>query len=59
MYDPKRPESIFEADNLFQFAVGLNNAAALRLGVGGDLSRPDLGLCMKAITEAEATHATD
>ena len=54
-YDPKNPASIFDGDNLFQFACGLNNAQAIKLGVGGDVSRPDLGTCMVAISDAEKT----
>lgn len=54
-YDPSNPASIFHGDNLFQFAVGLNNAHAIRLGVGGDVTRPDLGICMEAVAEAQMT----
>lgn len=58
-YDPKRPESIFEGDNCFQFAIGLCNAYKLKLGVGTDADpfREDVGVCMVALAEAEATVA--
>jgi hypothetical protein len=53
MYDPRNPATIFDGETLWQFALGLNNAHAIRLGLpSGNLSRPDLRLCMKAITDA-------
>jgi hypothetical protein len=51
-YDPKRPESIFDGDNLLQFAAGLTNAYALRHGLGGDPGRDDVGVCMCALEDA-------
>ncbi len=53
-FDPTRPESIFEGNNLFDFACGLSNAATLRLGTGGDPFRHDVGVCMKALGDANA-----
>jgi len=38
-YDPKRPESIFDGDNLLRFAAGLQNAYALKHKLGGDPGR--------------------
>jgi hypothetical protein len=53
-YDPKRPESIFEGDNLFQFAIGLNNAYQLKHGIGdADPFREDVGVCMVALGDAQ------
>lgn len=52
-YDPTNPTSIFEADNAFEFLKGLSNASAIKLGTGGDPFRPDLGVCMQALDEAE------
>ena len=55
-FDPRNPVSIFEGDNLLQFMQGLHNAQRLRLGIdGGDLSRDDVGVCMKALSDAEET----
>jgi len=56
-YDPKRPESIFEGDNLAQFAAGLNNAYALKHGLGGEPGREDVGVCMVALTDGEQSLA--
>ena len=53
-YDPKSPSSIFDGDNLFQFAIGLNNAYKLKAGLGGDVDRPDLGVCMVALEDASS-----
>jgi hypothetical protein len=50
-YDPKNPASIFEEDNLAQFAAGLTNAYALRHGLGGDPWREDVGVCMVALED--------
>jgi hypothetical protein len=55
MYDPRRPASIFEGDNVAQFAMGLNNAYALKHKLGGDVTRPDVGACMVALADAEAS----
>lgn len=52
-YDPKRPATIFDDDNLTQFMAGLTNAYALRNGIGGTLDRDDIGVCMKAISDEE------
>jgi hypothetical protein len=53
-YDPQRPESIFDGDNCFEYMIGLCNAAQLRYGRGGDLNRPDVGVCMVALEDANA-----
>jgi hypothetical protein len=50
-YDPKNPASIFEEDNLAQFAAGLTNTYALRHGLGGDPGREDVGVCMVALED--------
>jgi hypothetical protein len=51
-YDPSRPASIFEGNNLVEFMKGLNNAQMIRLGIeGGDVSRSDLGVCMVALSD--------
>jgi len=52
-YDPRNPISIFDGDNAFEFMKGLSNAASIKLGTGGDPFRPDLGVCMQALDEAE------
>jgi hypothetical protein len=56
-YDPKRPESIFDGDNLAQFAAGLLNASMLRQGLGGEPGREDVGVCMVALTDGEQSLA--
>lgn len=54
MYDPAKPASLFEGDNLIEFFQGLHNAERLRRGIpGGDLSRPDVGVCMKLLSDAD------
>ena len=52
-YDPKNPATIFEGDNLAQFAQGLTNAYALKHGLGGDPGREDVGVCMVTLSDAE------
>jgi hypothetical protein len=52
-YDPRNPMSIFEGDNAFEFLNGLSNAAAIKLGTGGDPFRPDVGVCMVALEAAD------
>jgi hypothetical protein len=57
-YDPKRPESIFDGDNLKQFAAGLANAYRLKHGMAGvEPGRDDVGVCMVALTDGEQSLA--
>jgi hypothetical protein len=58
-YDPKNPASIFEGDNLEQFAAGLTNAYALKRGLGGEPCREDVGVCMVALTDGEQSLAAE
>ena len=53
MYGPKKPVSIFDGDNLAQFAAGLLNASMLRQGLGGDPGRADVGTCMVVLSDTE------
>jgi hypothetical protein len=53
MYDPKNPASIFEGDNLWQLACGISNAHNIKKGYGGDVTRPDLGISMCLLSDAE------
>ena len=59
MYDPKNPPSIFDGDNLVQFLTGMNNAYALKHGLGGTLDREDVGICMKALSDTEDAALTE
>jgi hypothetical protein len=56
-YDPKLPGSIFDGDNLLQFVIGLNNAYALKHGLGGEPGRDDVGVCMCALADGEQSIA--
>jgi hypothetical protein len=49
-YDPRNPASIFEGDNLRQFARGLSHAQAI--GAVGEL-RDDTGVCMVALANVD------
>lgn len=53
MYDPNRPESIFEGNNLITYTAGLTNAYKLMHGLGGDRTRPDVRVCAEEILRAE------
>jgi hypothetical protein len=57
-YDPKRPASIFDGDNLVHFAAGLANAYRLKYGMaGGEPGREDVGVCMVALADGERSLA--